>query len=344
MLLVIAGAGASFDSISSRPISTSSYEEHRPPVADNLFSPRPAFEDIQRLIPQVRQVATLLHHRANGESVEDVLARFSGEATHNARRPVQLAAVRFYLQGVIARCEERWYREHPVSTNMDALYDQIENARHERTHALFVTFNYDRLIEHALENSGQHFSSLDDYIARGRTRVIKLHGSVDWVRPIKPMDTREFGGSGWTVARQVSDAILSLPEPGAIEIGGDVPSSSTRNRIAIPAIAIPVKAKDRFECPDSHVTALREALPEVRAILTVGWRAGEQYFLKELSQGIRHQTEVTCVTGNTADSDATIAALRHCIPGANFERYGAGFSQFIRDRRVERLLNIAWER
>ncbi len=342
LLLVIAGAGASYDSVSSRLPGTTALEAVRLPLADELFAPRPMFEAVQRDIPQVLQVASQLYRRGAGESVEDVLARFTVEATHNAHRPIQLAAVKYYLQGIISRCERDWYRDMPVSTNMMELHDQIENARRERQHPAYVTFNYDRLIEFALTHFGQRFASLEDYVRPAGASLFKLHGSVDWARTVGRLEVGTFGGSAWNIASEIAERVSSLEAPGAIIRTEAVPSSNLDGQIALPALAIPVRAKDRFECPESHVVALRAILPQVRAIVTIGWRAGEEHFLHELHTHVQHKVEVICVGGTPADAEATVKNLRRGIRAASYETFGAGFSEFLRHRRIQRLLNVSW--
>ena len=360
MLLVIAGAGASYDSVPSRPppkqegarslsqspadSRESRIEECRPPLADSLFLPCRLFEESLREMRQVLPIAPFLADRPDGHSVEDVLTRFADEAADDPRRTVQLAAVRFYLQSVIDACEGGWYRGFSVPTNMMALIDEIEHARRGREHAAFVTFNYDRLIEHALTNLGQPFSSLPDYVSAGTTNVFKLHGSVDWARPIAPFELHRFGGTVWDVARQIAEQITSLPPPGSITLHGHIPSSRPGDQIALPAIAIPVNSKSTFECPEAHVAALQERLKKVRAILTVGWRGGEEHFLRLLAANTREGIEVVCVGGSSADADATIGKLSPHLRKAHYHRpFGGGFSDYIRQRAIVELLGQVWE-
>ena len=58
--MIIAGAGASYDSVPSRPAAKDPNHGDRLPLADALFDSRPLFEVIQREIPQVMQIATFL--------------------------------------------------------------------------------------------------------------------------------------------------------------------------------------------------------------------------------------------------------------------------------------------
>ena len=342
MLMVIAGAGASYDSIPSRHPGSGANEEMRLPLADALFESRVLFEEILREIPQAMPIAPLLQNRKNGASVEDILARFASEAVSYPDRQVQLAAVRFYLQAIIARCEEGWYRNTQLPTNMMVLVDQIESFRAKRQRPIFVTFNYDRLIENALENRGQSFGSLDDYWRDDRTNVFKLHGSVDWVRPIARIDATQYGGSVWETARQVASRIAELPKPGEIVPWSAIPGSRTRDMLAVPAIAIPLKGKDSFECPDSHVQALRQALPKVTTIVTIGWRGAEAHFLKLLQDHCRQAIQVICVARNQAEAEEPIANLSSALSRAQCVGVGGGFTGFVHEFGIERLLNITW--
>jgi hypothetical protein len=344
VLLVIVGAGASYDSIPSRQPNSAVPDPYRLPLADQLFESRELFEGIQRQLPQVMQIAPSLLIRRRGESVEDVLERYASQAGEYGERQQQLAAVRFYLQGIIHGCEENWYRAgKQVATNLMQLIDQIECARRGRRRALYVTFNYDRLIENALENRGQVFASMDDYVRPDQANLIKLHGSVDWMRRIQRLDSKEFGGPAWTIARQIADAIGTLPSPGAVERTTAVPSSYVDGHLALPAIAIPVKNKSAFECPETHLASMKAALKHTRTILTIGWRGAETHFLNELIRaGLAGITGI-CIAGNSSDAAQTAAALGSVMPGSDFEPYARGFTTFVAENGIERLLNLTWE-
>lgn len=342
MLLVIAGAGASFDSIPTRPLKASPAEPFRPPLADELFEPRDMFEAVQREVPRVMQIAPNLYRRLSGVSVEDVLGEYAAQTTEYRDRLNQLTSARFYIQAVVAGCEDGWYRNAPVATNMMALIDQIERFRKQGRPPLFVTFNYDRIIESALANRGQAFNRLDDYIADGVIPVFKLHGSVDWARPIQYAEPTRFGGNAWQVARQICDAIHELPNPGSIERWGTVPTSHVNNHLAVPAIAIPVKSKTNFECPESHLEKLAKLLPEVSTVLTIGWRGGEEHFLQFLFKYLPQGLEFISVGKGSGSAEEAIGRLQKAGFRGHFEAYNAGFSDFVASRKVERLCRLSW--
>ncbi len=105
MLMVILGAGASYDSFAPRPAS-SHMELGRPPLADQLFDDkRDFFAETLMKYPEALAVANDLRIRAPNQTVEEVLERLRDEAATDHRRHRQLAAIRYYLQDMIFRCD-----------------------------------------------------------------------------------------------------------------------------------------------------------------------------------------------------------------------------------------------
>ncbi len=340
-MLVIVGAGASYDSIPTRPVRAAVLE-HRLPLADQLFEPRRAFEAVQRLLPRMMGIVPNLVSRINGESVEDVLARFSEEAKEYPERLTQLACTRFYLQSIIHSCEVGWYKSDPVPSNMMALIDQMESIRKTGSRACFVTFNYDRLIEHALGTRDQSFETLNDYTPNEGYEVFKLHGSVDWLRPIPGQLISQFGGSGWDLAQRVSRQIASLPKPGDIAKTPAMPSVVHDNVVAIPAIAIPLKAKSEFELPQAHLDLLTIRLGEAREILTIGWRGAERHFLDLLHKCNRFAFTVYCVAGSIRDAEETKANMQRAGIDGEYKLFGDGFTSFIANYSALPLFRVSW--
>jgi hypothetical protein len=96
MLLVIFGAGASYDSDPARPPETVK-DDRRPPLADQLFDNREKFAEALTYFPECKPIVPLL--RGTGE-VEQRLEQLRDEAISAPPYPErlrQLAAVRGYL-------------------------------------------------------------------------------------------------------------------------------------------------------------------------------------------------------------------------------------------------------
>lgn len=143
MLMVIFGAGASYDSAPSLPL----YDIRRPPLADELFSDRPYFRLASQQFQECQNILPFLETRTGTESVEDVLARLQDEPT--PRRLRHILAVKHYIRQVIYDCEHRWLDAAYGVTTHRALFDRIETHRNRYKGVSFVTFNYDTFIERA---------------------------------------------------------------------------------------------------------------------------------------------------------------------------------------------------
>ncbi len=75
------------------------------------------------------------------------------------------------------------YPDQVRQTNYRTLLGEIDQQRKSEP-VCFVTFNYDTLLEEAFSSLDIRFVSLDDYVSRNDYRIIKLHGSVSWVREV----------------------------------------------------------------------------------------------------------------------------------------------------------------
>src|SRR4051812_18039110 len=108
MLVVVFGAGASFDSVPALP--TRLQRDDRPPLANELFDDRPLFREAMARLDDAKFITTYLMTRPGYRSVdvEKVLDQLMGEADSYPERHKQLAAVRFYLRVALTQCAGQW--------------------------------------------------------------------------------------------------------------------------------------------------------------------------------------------------------------------------------------------
>jgi hypothetical protein len=349
MLLVIIGAGASFDSIADKTNDIGKGllggNEFRPPLADDLFGSRRAFQSLQRRLPAMLQATSELNNRPSGVSLEDLLGEWTVQSSRHPNRSVQLAAARYYIRTAITECEYGWCRDpqRRVSTNFDALLDRLEAHRCGGEHPIIVTFNYDTLIELAFNARRRLFREPADYVRPGETPLIKLHGSINWIRRLSGIDPPFTRSDGWENANRIAQNIsifkddlgdiIQISEP-VICIAGEY--------LTIPAIAIPIKAKARFECPESHIATLISHLPNVTEMITIGWRGAEDHFVNLLGKHLGRSVEGICVAGSDDDAKLTAQRLMRGIGRVNLTPYGGGFTAFMRDRMMDRICRLTW--
>jgi hypothetical protein len=335
VLLVIAGAGASYDSAPDYPIlrhnAAAAAVPDRPPLAMELFATRPEFLPDLDVFPQCKPIIPHLRPRPD-HSIETELERLQKEAETNPRRHRQLAAVRFYLQRMLTRCGHNWYEGRARGvTNYLTLIDAIQNYGATSLPVTIVTFNYDRLIERALHEIGIEISQLEHYIADPNCKLIKLHGSVDWAHEVETTIRAVNGRNEQLIQDEIIDRAAELRiSRGYLYTPAFQAWVAASGSVLFPALAIPVARKQQFECPPDHVEALQRCLPSVRKILIVGWRGTETHFLDMLRAHLQGHVQALAVCGEQTSGAAVLSELVAAeVPISSGEAFNGGFSEFI---------------
>ncbi|HUA10504.1 MAG TPA: hypothetical protein VMA83_00700 [Solirubrobacteraceae bacterium] len=309
MLLVIFGAGASHDS--GAPISGI----QRPPLAEGLTGYHDVAAEFRMCLPVIDYVEGQMERHEL--ALEFALAKFGELAAADPDRRRQLVAFRFYLCKAIREVTETWYRETSGLTRYLTLLSRLKTWQQETGEDIaLVTFNYDELIERALEAlvGEWHLWGPDDYVARTDWRLFKLHGSINWSRvgrrplTVKGTESSVVGVSNLEGAMQAADQLegdLPIVDESALDAsvadpiaaGGIAPGGA----VLFPALAVPVAGKHAFECPASHVSALKDALPDVTRVLICGWRAAELHMIELLDAVSKRPLRLAVVAGNDSD-------------------------------------------
>jgi len=344
MLMVVFGAGASYDSAPSHPPLTPGQTdplwEQRLPLADHLFEERGLFAPILERFRDAQPVVPWLRHLERDQTVESVLEQLQAEADSDPRRHRQLAAIRYYLQSAIWTSESAWDRAAARGvTNYKSLLDLIEHARKPEETVCLVTFNYDTMLEAALPTVGVEIRSIDDYVASTSYKVIKLHGSVNWGREVEPpmADVGAVGNERLVI--ELIERAVDLKVTDRYHVAQQVPIVRLdQQRPLIPAIAIPVQRKGAFECPAQHVAALQECLPKVRKLLVIGWRATDVPFLDLLRRDGRQAVYGFVAAGHQNwAKEVTVNLRRRGVEGEYLVGNG-GFTNLILHREVDAFL------
>jgi SIR2-like protein len=358
MLMVIFGAGASFDSSSTYTIGTAppgasqtdrDNDYYRLPLAKDLFANRPSFIEAINAFPQCKTIVPRLRDPAvtsGNASIETRLQEIEEEAKTYIRGQQELAAVRCYLQLAIARCESDWRSVTKAITNQLLLLREIQRTHKGDDPVCLVTFNYDTLLEDALAELRLEIKEMKDY-TRSPTlfKLFKLHGSVDWGRRVQgglPGNVNAANPHSvltYLVNRGLEDAVTNYfarCDPSTMR-PPDEP-----NTVLFPAIAIPVEKKQVFECPQDMLDDLKKLLPRVTKILVIGWRATEDNFLDLLKEHLQwgRGLNVYIVSANETEAQKTKAQIEKAVATSlrSSPETAVGFREFMRSRRPQEIL------
>jgi hypothetical protein len=341
VLLVVLGAGASYDSVPAlppprsddHPILTSlDAMPNRPPLAAELFATRQLFKEVLTAFPACHPVIPILRScKPGGPSIEEVLERLQDEAREHPNRLKQLAAIRFYIQVMLAKCQKAWEDDAGGITNYKTLLDQISRWRTRYSGVCLVTFNYDTMLENALDVIGLRVTSIEDYIRDKFYKVIKVHGSIDWAHGVDAgMDISgrlsHLEAANWlienTVPTQVHASYRRIP------FGHFAVDATGRPRSPIvPALAIPFQNKRDFSCPDEHLTVLQQTIPAVTKVVIIGWRAADYHFL-ELLRALKRPA-VAVVSGSRKWAEDTADRLTSRGIDGSYWLADGGFTEFV---------------
>jgi hypothetical protein len=336
-LIVITGAGASRDATNRFPQS----EEFRPPLVTELFTERPAFTQILAQYPDAQSLAPDL--RAASLSTDGIgLETYLRE--HIIRSPQaydrrRYSSIPLYLQHLLHDVS-RHFTTHPVN------YDRLVNATlRSASEVVFVTLNYDTILDGRLSLHSP-IAAMDDYVRPGgHWSLIKLHGSTNWTRRVLN-DLDETADS--LLVRPVASLGEALSLSEEIEFSDQENIAQVRNPDAgvfrYPALSVPLGPEDELNCPDDHVSFLRERLQAADGlhVLTIGYSGLDSALLRLLrdsGNSLRSLLAVNLNRESASEASARIArafSRRMSPDGTGFE---SSFEAFARSDAMQRHLS-----
>lgn len=340
MLVVIFGAGASFDSVNTR-VTTGLEMKYRPPLAKELFDSRDTFSQVIDQYPQIRPIASNLRRSmAAGKDFEQTLEKIQERYPESVEIKRQLGALRFYLREIIRISSNEWFSQARGVTNYTELFSELENWRRiNNERIVYVTFNYDNLTERSLgEVLNRPFGGLNDYINDEKTLLIKPHGSINWTQISQLYNVTAYDHSQTYVINRF-EHLRFTGEMAFVGDGFDIDADD--GYINIPAIAIPMNRKSEFICPENHLNVLWDCLRTADRIMTVGWRANEEHFKKSWRNLVLTQLPVkTLVCSNTKEgAQVTIENLKSAGIASDFTIAEGGFSELLGTEVFDRFLS-----
>jgi hypothetical protein len=331
--MVIFGAGASYDSVSEETMK-SMPSEFRPPLAKDLFENRGPFSRSLARYPSISSVVGPLRRLGRtGGTLEENLEALKTEGTTHEPTQWALNAMRFYLRDIIRDCGDAWQNESRGSTHYTEMVRHIDIWREStKEPVIFVTFNYDTLLEDALRVSlnvvlnrtDERDPSLATYVARDDYRLFKLHGSIDWEVAV-PYGTFQFN----SIEQVTTEMLIRRPSIALSDAFAYFGQFRAERIVAYPAIAVPTQNKSGsdFACPTLHQQKFVETLPKVTKLITIGWRGAERHFLDLLSGRMTSVKHAWAVAESAGSAQETTKHLN--TVGVHATPLGEGFSGFI---------------
>jgi hypothetical protein len=356
VLLVVLGAGASFDSmprdreteerVDLAGVGTYRFDQVRPPLTKDLAKEQPFFNSLVSKYPACRPVVDYLRRELVAASarptptLEDALARY--QAGTDASIPRQMMATRFYLRDLL--WTSTGFMQSDILTggitNYTTLIRKLRAATvGTPTHLCIVSFNYDLLLEATCRDHwGFDPNVIEAYLGED-VSILKPHGSVQWVwfaggeAKYRPTEAD----------RQTIELAPDVPADSSAEILQGLPPydrdyDSFTVPLRVPALALPIAEKTDFAWPKAQQDRLCSFTGAVHRVLTIGWRAAEPHFVRLLEPLVARGAKLLVVTGR-GDTDETVANLVSVTgEAAHICALDTGFRDFLGREEFDWLL------
>lgn len=309
--LIILGAGASYDFTHPNLLGLEKHEQGPIfPLTDHLI--KDVDSEIEAKYEGFNTLRSLFYSSVVGQrkSFEQCLENLSD---HDQRSGLLLYLGDFFWK------KSNDDRVKSLPNNFKALVEIIKKS--PVGGANFVTFNYDLLLEKAVDSSLNQFFNLQDYISRP-IRVIKIHGSCDWYRLIN-----QSAKDIYTALKQRSN-IFNSNDQILTKRWLSQKDSGAQQFFHVPVIAIPITSTKSYTCPQEHINVLTEALPATKKVLVIGWKAGDPFLLEKLKT-INEPVDLIVVSGNKHYAEDVANIVKKHLKVKNLILFEGGFSDFI---------------
>jgi len=356
--LIIVGAGASKGYLIQENLPFKFVSEDqakwKSPLMNELFDNK-RFDDVIGRHLNVRSIASEIagkllkkvdnqdQKNIEQENFESILTDLkNNKAKNNQKIYGQLIALIYYLADLFQQVSLKYY--HPIN-NYKYLLQQIDHFFKGK--ACFVSFNYDLLLERSIEEqTGSSFITLDNFIT-GNIKVIKLHGSCNWVHnPVDIEETKEKYPTSESFFAAKAESIINNNE--RLEIYPtvkDISKSQSYNIelnsklqawvATLPALALPLNDEKNYVCPDNHISTLKQCIKEANKVLIIGWRAMDPFLIDNLEQYLPGNVPVAIVSGSKSKQEVmpNLGKIKNKVT-----TIGDKFTKFITTGILDRFL------
>jgi hypothetical protein len=141
--------------------------------------------------------------------------------------------------------------------------------------------------------------------------------------------------NNWMIANELINKSNDFVASDKYVLSSNIPPKIESKFALYPAIAIPVETKKDFECPNSHLDALCSHMRNVTKVITIGWRAREQHFLKLMNKSFANRVSIHAISGDRNTAEDTLAQFTGADIDIDGTALDGGFTDYVRSREAE---------
>jgi hypothetical protein len=223
----------------------------------------------------------------------------------------------------------RHYTTHPDNT------DRLIHAALPLDSVLFLTLNYDTILDSRLALQTGPIMSMDDYVREDhKSALVKLHGSVDWARSVDVAEIRTIDSRLTIAFDELGEELEQRLDP-EIHLRGiaDIQNfryDRTIPRLYFPALSVPLGSEDELLCPPNHVDFVRQRLKSSDGLnlLVIGYSGLDQEVLRLLRESKNSLRSLLVINQDTQGADQAHGRIMDEFPDASPPGPGASNASF----------------
>ncbi len=352
--MFVFGAGASAYCVTGSRKAEFENDELRPPLGNELFASK--FRKYYDKYDGVKlSLFDLQHDKVN---VEEYLEEEWKEVQENGNQAVMSRHIniQFYLQELLMEISKRVSTEYYDFNLYAKLADKLQkiNARDNKKHFAFVSFNQDTILENFLSNYFRRpLTNLDAYIDVNDSPfcIFKPHGSWNWgwqfpdrianrQKYLFDNNVNFFKLYYETLGNHIDmvdwnswglELMLNRNRNGKLTIDKSKLAHFDENNIGdfFPAILLPYRDKDEFTMPPAHYYQLDQYFSYIENLFVIGWKGNEELFNRVLNMRATKISRVIIVDPNPKAVEENLKEILS-KPGVTQIIYN-DFEDFIRN-------------
>ena len=342
--LIILGAGASFDCLNKTQFTEPDYfrnelDKYRPPLANDLFDTKRFSEIMDGYEPYISEISSYCLNKliSKKQTLEEILTDYRyNKIMQNPDIDKQIIAFRYYLSDLFVKISDNYFR---TINNYNTLIQCIKLTGRK---AFIVNFNYDLIFERTL--FGTFPKNIDDYIS-GDIKVCKIHGACDWfygrkINASQKKSSYDYAlvGAQNILENETKKYDINIQKVDLAKNANFVYDGSFSGTMQIPAIALPLKGKQSFICPDDQIKILETTLNIVDRIIIIGWSAGDMYLVDKLRNSLGERNVPVALVCGKKSKDVIWNNLGSLAKNINMNNE-EGFQSFLATNQCEEFLN-----
>ncbi|MBF0252541.1 MAG: hypothetical protein HQL29_01875 [Candidatus Omnitrophica bacterium] len=349
-LLLITGAGASFDMVSGQLRHGLVNESHRPLLTREIFSMRlegHVTNDLLHRSERAMYVAadfTARYEVGGGKNLEQYLDELKNSSIISMQD--HYLVIPIFLRELFLDISNAYLESgsNVQATNYYRLLMDFEMGKYERL--IWFNLNYDLFGDRAIQNfmgNKQLFLKMSDYVnikTKGGKEIyyLKPHGSVDWVHRIVPQNDTYIGNPIFYNENDIK--IGNIPKNFyANYISREIMTESefdvhVKTGGKYPAISVPIGKYTPLKA--DHINMVKPYLKNETDILCVGFSALDDDIFEIINNEIVETNKLLIITGDSDADDVIKRFKKKCSHKKLFEDtdiiFREGFSRFINTR------------